>query len=601
MVNLLRNQKQKSITNTIKNVFQNCNKYNNDNFLLTSISTSTLNSTYAELQNSDIFINSSSMLLADFVVNTTAVAIDYATQWFTTTLATTAAKLINVNNEITEITSTNVSIPSLLTPTDTILNYDNTSTNSTTTETTLSKSFTDLTASLNSTIYNNITNFKSGDIINTTSSSSGTLLDYISGNLKLPDYDDLNDCHPDNPNFNCSHKDYILFILGPQTLPLYKSLLITILYGGIFITGILGNVLVCVVIIKHSSMHTATNYYLFSLAVSDLIYLIFGLPIEVLLYWHQYPYLFGLPFCKVRAYISEASTYVSVLTIVAFSVERYFAICHPLHLHAMIGFKRAWRIIALLWMVSLLGAIPFFKWTNIKYWYYPPDKTRIDDSAFCGFDTPENMPLFEVSSLVFFFIPMFLIFYFYGRMGIKIRLTTTQQLGVQHGSMHRESRHLQSRKAVIRMLAAVVVTFFVCWLPFHIQRLWYVHGKDYKYYQEVNEWLFSITGFAYYVTCTINPILYNVMSHRYRVAFKDILCGKRKNRYYNNGLARDQSSFRETTVVSSLCNSSAYDRVHSVRVRSVKVVNNVRDRNSMKSTLWRKSDFNTLTDKGNEF
>lgn len=49
---------------------------------------------------------------------------------------------------------------------------------------------------------------------------------------------------------------------------------------------------------------------------------------------------------------------------------------------------------------------------------------------------------------------------------------------------------------------------------------------------------------------TINPILYNVMSHRYRVAFKETLCGKKKS-FYNNGFVREQSSFRETTIHSS--------------------------------------------------
>lgn len=45
---------------------------------------------------------------------------------------------------------------------------------------------------------------------------------------------------------------------------------------------------------------------------------------------------------------------------------------------------------------------------------------------------------------------------------------------------------------------------------------------------------------------TINPILYNVMSHRYRVAFRETLCGRRRG--FGTGFARDQSSFRETTV-----------------------------------------------------
>ncbi|XP_039965712.1 neuropeptides capa receptor-like [Bactrocera tryoni] len=405
-------------------------------------------------------------------------------------------------------------------------------------------------------------------------------------------YDDeeLDPCHPNNSKFNCTQTDFVKFLLGPQTLPLYKALLITIIFGGIFITGMLGNILVCVVIIRHPTMHTATNYYLFSLAVSDLIYLLFGLPAEIFLYWHQYPYLFGLPFCKIRAFISEASTYVSVLTIVAFSMERFLAICHPLHLTAMSGFKRAVRIIAALWILSLLGAIPFGLLTDIQYLNYPLTDTTIPESAFCSMSHyPEEFPLFEISFCFFFVIPMLLIIILYGKMGAQIRFSTTLQLGVQQGSMHRESRHQQSRKAVIRMLAAVVVTFFICWLPFHMQRLWFLYAKEQNNFQEINEWMFSIAGFTYYVSCTINPILYNVMSHRYRVAFKDILWGKRRSVYYNNGFARDQSSFRET-IASSLGGNSTYDRVHSVRVRSMRHASNYRDRNSIKTknVLWTK-------------
>ncbi|CAD6208820.1 GSCOCG00003627001-RA-CDS, partial [Cotesia congregata] len=57
-----------------------------------------------------------------------------------------------------------------------------------------------------------------------------------------------------------------LFIVIPMTL----------IYILIFITGIIGNVTTCIMILRNKSMHTATNYYLFSLAISDLLLLIFG-------------------------------------------------------------------------------------------------------------------------------------------------------------------------------------------------------------------------------------------------------------------------------------------------------------------------------------
>ncbi|XP_030375359.1 neuropeptides capa receptor [Scaptodrosophila lebanonensis] len=390
----------------------------------------------------------------------------------------------------------------------------------------------------------------------------------------------------DNQPFNGTQKEFLEFYLGPQMLPLYKALLVSIIFGGIFITGVVGNVLVCIVIIRHSTMHTATNYYLFSLAVSDLLYLLLGLPAEVFLYWHQYPYLFGLPFCKIRAFISEACTYVSVFTIVAFSMERFLAICHPLHLYAMVGFKRALRIIAALWIASFLSAIPFGIMSEIQYLRDPNDNTKIAESAFCSLSLPDELPLFEVSFCIFFVIPMVLIIILYGRMGAQIRSRTTQKLGVQHGSI-RESRNSQmKKKAVIRMLAAVVITFFVCWFPFHIQRLWYLYAKGVDNFQDINEWLFSIAGFAYYVSCTINPIVYNVMSHRYRVAFKEILCGKRVSAYYNNGFARDQSSFRETTIATSMGSNNHYERVHSVHIRSSRHLNNTHERESMNSNRF---------------
>ncbi|KAH8419528.1 hypothetical protein KR222_004282, partial [Zaprionus bogoriensis] len=355
-------------------------------------------------------------------------------------------------------------------------------------------------------------------------------------------FDNDNGC----PQINCTTIEYMQYILGPQRLPLHKAIMISIIFGGIFITGVVGNVLVCMVIIKHSAMHTATNYYLFSLAVSDLLYLLLGLPAEVFLYWHQYPYLFGLPFCKLRAFVSEACTYVSVFTIVAFSMERFLAICHPLHQYTMSGFERAAKIITALWIVSFLGAVPFGVKTEIQYLDYPIDGSQILDSAFCSLELefPVKFPLFELSFCIFFVVPMILIILLYGRMGAQIRARATEQLGVQQGSRNRESRSSQKKKkAVIRMLAAVVITFFVCWFPFHLQRLWFLYAKDNDNFQDVNEWLFSIAGFAYYVSCTVNPIVYNVMSQRYRMAFKEILCGKKIGAYYNNGFAREQSSF----------------------------------------------------------
>lgn len=58
--------------------------------------------------------------------------------------------------------------------------------------------------------------------------------------------------------------------------PICIILPITIFYCFIFVAGIVGNLAICIVIAKNRSMHTATNYYLFNLAVSDFLLLLFG-------------------------------------------------------------------------------------------------------------------------------------------------------------------------------------------------------------------------------------------------------------------------------------------------------------------------------------
>lgn len=48
--------------------------------------------------------------------------------------------------------------------------------------------------------------------------------------------------------------------------------------------------------------------------------------------------------------------------------------------------------------------------------------------------------------------------------------------------------------------AAVVLTFFVCWAPFHAQRLLYLYGQRWEHYKTFNEWLFVSGGYLYYIS-----------------------------------------------------------------------------------------------------
>ncbi|CAH2010778.1 unnamed protein product [Acanthoscelides obtectus] len=82
------------------------------------------------------------------------------------------------------------------------------------------------------------------------------------------------------------------------------------------------------------------------------------------------------------------------------------------------------------------------------------------------------------------------------------------------------SRNSQANRHVVKMLVAVVVAFFICWAPFHAQRLLAIYGEHISLSITTFEVLTYISGVLYYLSTTVNPLLYHIMSHKYKAAFK---------------------------------------------------------------------------------
>lgn len=204
------------------------------------------------------------------------------------------------------------------------------------------------------------------------------------------------------------------------------NVLLTTVYLAIFLIGVIGNICNCLVIAdsKNKYMRTATNYYLFSLSVSDLLLLIFGLPHDIVNLWHPSPYMFNQFVCISRGWISEASTYASVLVIVAFTFERYLAICHPLKSHTLSRLSRSIKIIVIIWLVAstcaLLVVMQYGIMTTVEK---RPNGQEITNSQCTTVNRNER--IFELSSLIFFIIPMAVITILYINLGYHLRKKTS--------------------------------------------------------------------------------------------------------------------------------------------------------------------------------
>ncbi|BFY99398.1 hypothetical protein BsWGS_02437 [Bradybaena similaris] len=324
--------------------------------------------------------------------------------------------------------------------------------------------------------------------------------------------------------------------LGPKREALSTVIPVTIIYCLIFITGFIGNVCTCLVIIRNKYMRTVTNYYLFNLSVSDLLLLLFGLPQETYTTWSAYPFLLGNAFCRLRLLVSEASCYVSILTITAFTVERYVAICHPIKFPMHSGLSRPLRVMLAVWVLSTLCAIPVGLQFGIVYKDWK--KMPILESAQCNtLNADVSKVVFQVSTFIFFVLPMSVISLLYFFIALAIRRSTLNRAGSDSsndgchpltacdGRQNSCTNHqARIRLSVLKMLVAVVVAFFLCWAPFHTQRLLVVYEQSWSpLVLTVHHVLYYVSGVTYYLSATINPILYSIMSLKFRQAFRSTL------------------------------------------------------------------------------
>lgn len=254
-------------------------------------------------------------------------------------------------------------------------------------------------------------------------------------------------------NSNNQFTEVNLFeILGPKRSPFFLP--VTSIYLLIFLTGLSGNLLTCAVIAKHKKMRNPTNLYLVSLAVSDLLVLLFGMPLEIYDLWQNYPFPFGEGGCYFKTFLFETVCFASILNVTALSVERYIAVVHPLKTRYLSTNQHAKRVITIVWVVSMLCAIPN---TSLHGIYYLPE--RMEESAICTVLKPlwiYNMVM-QITTVCFYFVPMMVISMLYLVMGLHLgreRRQRSWKLGQKCSSSTRVKINVESgrRRQVIKML-----------------------------------------------------------------------------------------------------------------------------------------------------
>lgn len=213
--------------------------------------------------------------------------------------------------------------------------------------------------------------------------------------------------------------------------PFFIERFLLIIYTLIFFIGLIGNIMTIIIIEYNTHLRTPTNFYLLNLAVSDLMILMCNLPLEMIeIHYGQWP--LPITFCRLRNICAEFFTCSSILTILAFTCERYFAIVHPIHFHQLSHFRRAQNVICIIWTISLIFSIPFgFSYEIDSY----PTKihstrmnaTMIPMKIICKSCVPKKSIekllsiIIIITSICFFYLPMMIIGTIYFFIGKALR------------------------------------------------------------------------------------------------------------------------------------------------------------------------------------
>uniref|UniRef100_A0AAV2LZK8 Thyrotropin-releasing hormone receptor n=1 Tax=Knipowitschia caucasica TaxID=637954 RepID=A0AAV2LZK8_KNICA len=242
----------------------------------------------------------------------------------------------------------------------------------------------------------------------------------------------------------------------------------------------------------------------------------------------------GLNLTKMPQKPLEEQVVTILLTLlicgVGIAVERYIAICHSIKAQFICTVSRAKRIIAGVWLFTSLYCVMWFFLVDLNKTVYSNGVV-----VTCGYRVSRSlyMPVYFLDFALFYVVPLFVAMVLYGLIAKILYMSPLPpHLNDRGGSVHRcangtsknSKGTMTARKQITKMLAVVVVLFAVLWMPY--RTLVVVNSFIQPPFH--NSWFLLLCRMCIYCNSAINPIIYNLMSHKFRVAFKKLCACSRE-------------------------------------------------------------------------
>lgn len=191
--------------------------------------------------------------------------------------------------------------------------------------------------------------------------------------------------------------------------------------------------------------------------------------------------------------------------------------------------------------------------------------------VFVCFSKVETLPpclFFILSIVLFFLLPLAILIFLYALIA-KTLINHPNIMAPSKTTAIPSQSVIKYRKQVVMMLGTVVTAFFICLLPFRALTMWIIIAPAESIMNLGVENYYNILYFSrimFHINSAINPILYNIMSSKFRGGFFK-LCGIKvlRKRKWKTDITRKNTNSSSTHTSSQHTSESLLNRYSSNR------------------------------------
>ncbi|XP_066541716.1 C5a anaphylatoxin chemotactic receptor 1 [Hoplias malabaricus] len=296
-------------------------------------------------------------------------------------------------------------------------------------------------------------------------------------------------------NKTCEEGENCVYYLDPDSkisVIGWQHIIALVCYAIVFLLGVPGNGLV-VWVTAFRMPRSVNALWFLNLAVADLLCCL-SLPFQMAPLAHDKHWVFGAVACKLLNGLFNMLMYCSVLLLVLISLDRWLLVSRPTWCQNWRTPRYATGVCIAGWLLALVSSIPQFVFMDLVYEGSNKVKCMADHSVGQAW----GMTIFRL--LAGFLLPFMII--------------SISHLMVYRRAGQSPGQRQNKRSArTIRIILAVVLSFFLCWLPLHIVEFAILVTQKDTAHLSLAEVL--ALCLAYFNSC-LNPLLYVCMGRGFR-------------------------------------------------------------------------------------